>query len=554
MKAASIELKKPFSINKMGTSGLRQTQEVYNQELFLEQFTQGIVSYFKEITDKEHIATNNKTILLGGDPREGNKDRIRTIAAILCGNGFKVVIAQDGLASTPAMSHGIRKLELAGGIILTASHNPYTDVGIKVNDFNGAPALEDAVLRIHELQNNMTQILMSDYIDAESNGLIEYIDIIKLYGDLLDEIFDFNNMKDKISQQNIKGAFDSMYGAAGPFAREIFINRLAIDATMHREKPREDFGGNDESGEPLHPEPDFDFIEELISLNKTMDYDIVAAWDSDVDRRLDGGKGFFIESADEFALFSMYSDLIKIRDLFPDNLYFCRSTVTADTIDRMEAYLHETYSNRSVKTIETPTGFKWIADLGNWGVEESNGLGNPYLREKDGIFATVFLLKIILETGKSVKELMEDVWQRFGRVYFTRGEVSGSVDSEKDQLTEILNNASSMVGQNCASLILENAESWDYIHPVTKETADKNAAWVLNFSDGNTVKARFSGTGSGGYTMRIYCSKYDQKYDIPKSEITQPMKDAFNAFLSNSGFPGQGKKYTDAHQPEPYKN
>jgi phosphoglucomutase len=302
----------------------------------------------------------------------------------------------------------------------------------------------------------------------------------------------------------------------------------------------------------MHPEPDFSYIPELIRLNSTLKYDLVSAWDSDVDRRLDGGRGFFIESADEFALFAKYSSLINIEKLFPEKIYFCRSAVTAEQIDRMEDFLIKKFSSQKVKTVETPTGFKWIAELGNWGVEESNGVGNPYLREKDGIFSTVFLLKIILETGKTVKELMEEIWKDFGRVYFTRGEVSGASLKARDILTEILNSSSSSVGKKFGSLILEQAGSWDYVHPDTGNIASKDVAWIFNFSEGNSIKARFSGTGSGGYTLRIYCSKYDRKYDMQKSSITKPMKEAFDDFLIKNEFNGKSKKYTDEDQPEIY--
>jgi phosphoglucomutase len=551
-KIREIEIQKRYEIKKMGTSGLRQTQEVYNRELFLEQFTQGIADYFREITDRERIAENNKTILLGGDPRKGNSERINTIARVMTANGFTLKIAENGLASTPAMSHGIRELKLAGGIVLTASHNPFTDVGIKINMADGSPALEDTTERIHRLQNSVEKVLISDESVLEEKELVEYVDIVKIYTDLLDRIFRFSNMRQKIKDRGIRGAFDSMYGAAGPFARSVFQERLGIDAEMLRQEPREDLGGIDSSGEPLHPEPDFDYISDLIKLNSTGGYDIVAAWDSDVDRRLDGGNGFFIESADEFALFAEYSELVNIEELFDDTIYFCRSTVTAGTIDLMEEYLGNKFKERKVKTVETPTGFKWIADLGNWGVEESNGAGNPYHREKDGIFATVFLLKIMLHTGKSVKELMEDIWERFGRVYFTRGEVSGDLDDEKDALAEILKNAGKSAGGKFGDLTLESAGEWDYLHPVTGNTDARGAAWLLRFSDGNTIKARFSGTGSSGYTLRVYCTKYDKRYNIPKSEITRPMKDAFDELLSQNGFKRKSSKYTDANQPDPY--
>jgi len=544
-----IKIEKPCTIRKMGTSGLREVQEVYNQPLFLEQFAQGIADWFKEAAGTEAAGLK---LILGGDPRKGNQRRVEVIAEILAAAGFHVIIPDNGLASTPAVSHAIRHMKAAGGVILTASHNPFTDVGIKVNIASGAPALEDDVNRIHELQNSATVIRKTNYNEAVKAGCIEKIDIIKMYADLLDNIFDFKAMKKIIAAQKISGAFDSMHGAAGPFAREIFINRLSMDALMLREEPREDLGGHDADGEPLHPEPDFDYIPELIAINSAGDRHIAAAWDSDVDRRLDGGSGFFVESADEFALFASYSHLINLENLFGDTIYFCRSTVTADAPDRIEESLKKKFPGKEVRTIETPTGFKWIAELGNWGVEESNGVGNPYLREKDGIFATVFLLKIILETGKTPLQLMEEIWKESGRVYFTRGEVSGKENSEKEVLTDLLQGASGQTGKTFGNLILESAESWNYTHPESGTIAARDAAWVLRFSDGNTVKARFSGTGSSGYTLRVYCSKFDKDYGLPKSDITRPMKEAFDAFLAAHGLTEKSKKYTDAHQPDVY--
>lgn len=547
-----VALSAPYTIKKMGTSGLRLTQEDYNREGFLEQFIQGIASYFAEASKSDTIAEKKMTLLLGGDPRKGNKERIKKAAEICVGNGFDVIICGDGLATTPAMSHGIRNLKVLGAIIFTASHNPFTDVGIKINTSNGAPALADTVNRVHEIQNALTEYKISDYAEAESSGKISSVDIIDMYAGLLDSVFDFKSMREKIASSNLKAAFDAMHGAAGPFAHEVFINRLGLDAEILREEPREDLGGYDEHGHPKHPEPDYGYIPDLIEKNVTGKYDLVAAWDSDVDRRLDGGSGFFLESADEFALFSRYSKLIKIDTLFDDTVFFCRSTVTAQPADLMEEELSALFPDKKVKTVETPTGFKWIAELGNWGVEESNGVGNPYLREKDGIFSTVFLLKIMLETGKKPKELMEEIYSKYGRVYFTRGEVSGTEESEKELLEKIFQNSSSKIGENFGKLTLEKAEAWDYIHPVSGEKAEENAAYVLNFSDGNTVKARFSGTGSGGYTLRVYCLKYDKKFDKPKSAMMQPMKDAFDAFLNAGGYSGKSEKYSDTHQPEVY--
>ncbi len=566
IKNNHVRLTKPHDVKKMGTSGLRLTQDDYNRPLFFEQFIEGIARYFESVPSEERARGNN-TILIGGDPRQGNTERVLKAAEILVAHGFKVQVAKEGLASTPAMSHAIRHAKALGGVILTASHNPWTDVGVKVNMASGAPALENTVNAVHQLQNEVRDFCRVDYAQAVSAGMVTEFDAIQLYANLLDSIFDFQDMQrllvEYISRhgRTPRLAFDAMAGAAGPFAREIFGKRLGLHPTILREQPDEYLGGNNAQGHPLHPEPDFDFIPELIKLNATLKYDLVSAWDADVDRRLNGGTGFWLESADEFALFAKYGDLIGIKNLFTHKvedagtIYFCRSTVTAHAIDLMEPWLSAHYAKDGykVRIVETPTGFKWIADLGNWGVEESNGVGNPYLREKDGIFASTFLLKIMLRTGQTAKQLMEEIWKETGRVYFTRGEVSGNDPQGQVRLTEILNSAAQRIGQKFAGLTLEAAESWDYTHPVTGQVVDRNAAWVLKFSDGVTVKARFSGTGSGGYLLRVYGSKFDRRYDLIKSEITQPMKAAFNAFLAANGFESRADKFTDANQPDPYK-
>lgn len=556
-----LHLPKPYVIPKMGTSGMRATQEVYGQPFYLEQFLQGLTDHFASLP-ADVLERGGRRIVVGGDPRLGNRERVRRAAEILCAAGFRAVVAKDGLASTPAMSHAIRHFKACGGVILTASHNPFTDVGIKANSPDGAPSLEEAIVSIHEKQNRVTVVRRVPYEEAEKLGLVETFDAVALYGDLLDAIFDFKAMRDSIAKSGRapRLALDSMHGAAGPFARDIFVNRLGLSPVMLRERPDEFLGGTDAHGHPMHPEPDFAFVPELIKLNASGEYDLVAAYDSDVDRRLDGGSGFFVESADEMALFAKFGDLIRLERLFTGRdgkegtIHFCRSTVTAGAIDLLAPWLAEHYAAKgyATRTVETPTGFKWIAELGNWGVEESNGLGNPWLREKDGIFASVFLLKVLLATGKTPLQLMEGIWRDVGRVYFTRGEVSGSDPAGEKALTAILDAAPSKVGKSFAGLKLEAAQNWNYVHPVTGQVAAKKAAYVLAFEGGNTVKARFSGTGSGGYLMRVYCTKFDRRFDIPKSRIVEPMKAAFDAFLADSGFAGKSSNYTDAAQPEPY--
>lgn len=574
------------SIPEMGTSGVRQVQEVFNRAGYLDQFIQGIVNYLNGL-DPELLERTGRLVILGGDPRMGNKDRMIRAAEILVGNGLVAGFSiPDGVASTPALSHVIRKEKALAGIIFTASHNPYTDVGIKMNTHDGAPALSDTAKGVFQAQNDpsVASIQTVPYQTAREAGLIREIDTVQAYADLLDEIFHFDSMKESLAiwekekGRSFQGIFDAMGGAAGIYVREIFQNRLNIQSTLIRCEPDPYLGGPDDPAHPNHPEPDFSYLPELLPMNDE-NCDLIAAYDSDGDRRLDGGGGFWVESADEFALFAHHSNLINLVDLFSGanrkKIYFARSVVTAGAIDLMEKDLKERFSREGLdaEILCTATGFKWIAEYGNFGVEESNGLGNPWLREKDGVFATVFLLKILLHTKKTPRELMEDVWKTYGRVYFTRGEISKApqkrpdqegyqeeldqIEEEKKVLQSLMERAVSddhLHGLKYAGIAYRGGTTWDYVDP-EGNVRSKNAAYLMNFDDGIQASMRFSGTSSGGYTLRLYISRFDERYNIPKSEMTTGAKKALGEFfldISHGEFTNRPKNFTDENQPEVY--
>ncbi len=571
------------NIPPMGTSGVRQVQEIFNQPDYLEQFIQGIAYHFRSLP-ANHPAAGRKTILLGGDPRLGNRERILKSAEILVANGFSVLMAESGgIASTPAMSHAIRHKEALAGVIFTASHNPFTDVGIKVNLHDGSPALEDTARSIHSYQNSEENrgYYTVSRDEARNSGLLEEIPTVELYGDLMDRIFDFASMREAIRgrERPLRILLDGMGGAAGPYLKEVFSKRLELHPEYHRCEPDPYLGGASDPRRANHPEPDFPYLSHLIEKNATGEYDLVAAYDSDADRRLDGGSGFWIESADEFALFALHADLIQLEQHFlpsgehsPEaEVVFARSAVTSPAVDLMEEHLRRHYREKGLglRILETATGFKWIAEYGNWGVEESNGLGNPWIREKDGIFSTLFLLKIMLQTGQTPRELMEEVWRRFGRIYFARGELSRapersasdpayqeelrSLEEQKERLQNLIGEAvreGKGRGEMFGTLQLESLDSWDYVDP-TGALRSAGAATILQFGQGNRVKMRFSGTGSGGYTLRLYLTHYSREYGLSKRDLLSPVTDALSHFFTWLGFrdatPGS---YNDEKQPE----
>jgi phosphoglucomutase len=128
----------PFEGQKPGTSGLRKKVTVFQQKHYAENFIQSI---FDSLEGFE-----GHSLVIGGDGRYYNAEVVQTVIRMAAANGFgRVLVGRNGLLSTPAASHLIRKYKAFGGIILSASHNPggpEGDFGIKFNASNGGPAPE----------------------------------------------------------------------------------------------------------------------------------------------------------------------------------------------------------------------------------------------------------------------------------------------------------------------------------------------------------------------------------------------------------------------------
>ncbi|MEY3747817.1 MAG: hypothetical protein RL194_1276, partial [Pseudomonadota bacterium] len=247
----------PFSDQKPGTSGLRKRVSVFQQPDYLQNFVQSI---FNTIA-----APAGATLVLGGDGRYYNREAIQIILKMAAANGFgRVLVGQGGILSTPAASCVIRKYQTFGGIILSASHNPGGrdgDFGIKFNTSNGGPAPEKITDAIFACSKTISQyrILEAADIPLDATGThvlggmqVEVIDPVADYADLMAELFDFNAIRELL-QSGFRMKFDAMHAVAGPYAREILVNRLGAPAdSVMNATPLPDFGGG-------HPDPNLTY-------------------------------------------------------------------------------------------------------------------------------------------------------------------------------------------------------------------------------------------------------------------------------------------------------
>lgn len=495
----------PYDDQKPGTSGLRKKVTVFQQANYLENFVQSIFHVASEL--------KNNLLILGGDGRYYNTRAIQTILKMAAANGIKhVMVGQNGLLSTPAVSCLIRKHKAAGGIILSASHNPGGpdgDFGIKFNISNGGPAPTSFTDATYEFSKKITEykIAQADDIPLDKQHTcyieemkIDIIDSVSDYADLMVQIFDFEKIKSLFSSEKISMCFDAMHAITGPYAIEILEKRLSAAAgTVINGIPLEDFGGG-------HPDPNLAHAEELVArMNQATNApDFGAASDGDGDRNMILGQNFFVNPSDSLAIMTANAQLLPgyskgIRGV-------ARSLPTSRAVDKVAEEL-------GIDCYETPTGWKYFGNLLDderiaLCGEESFGSGSDHIREKDGLWAVLFWLNLIAMKQQSVEEITRSHWQKYGRHYYTRHDYEAIDSQVAETLIENLRNISaSLSGKEFGSYKIKLCDDFSYTDPVDNSITQNQGIRIL-FDDESRIVFRLSGTGTEGATLRVYIERY----------------------------------------------
>uniref|UniRef100_A0A672Z3J5 EF-hand calcium-binding domain-containing protein 7 n=1 Tax=Sphaeramia orbicularis TaxID=375764 RepID=A0A672Z3J5_9TELE len=437
-----------------------------------------------------------------------------------------LVIGQNGIMSTPAVSCVIRKIKAVGGIILTASHNPggpNGDFGIKYNIASGGPAPEGITNKIFEISKSLQEYHICPELKVDLSKIgkqtfevesfkpftVEIVDSVEAYAEMLRGIFDFAALKELLSgASHINVRLDAMHGVVGPYVKKIVCEELGSPANSAVNcVPQEDFGGH-------HPDPNLTYAADLVSTMKGGEYDFGAAFDGDGDRNMVLGKhGFFVNPSDSVAVIAAnitsipYFQKTGVKGL-------ARSMPTSGALDNVAKALQ-------MQLYETPTGWKFFGNLMDAGKlslcgEESFGTGSDHIREKDGLWAVLAWLSILATRKQSVEDIMKDHWQKFGRNFFTRYDYE-EVDSDaankmiKDLETTMFD--PSFKGKKFSSgdktYEVAIADNFAYTDPVDGSVS-KNQGLRIIFSDGSRIIFRLSGTGSAGATIRLYIDSYEK--------------------------------------------
>ena len=382
---------------KFGTDGWRA--------IIAQDFTVENVARVTEATGiwlKQHV--ENPSVVIGHDCRFAGELFMHTAAAVLVQQGIKVYIAQ-GFVSTPMISLGAHKHGCEIGIILTASHNPPSYNGFKLKAKFGGPLQPEKINEIEAIIPDVCGVEYASFsvANALKSGLIEVLPLEKEYIDHVKASFDLP----AIQASGLRLMYDAMYGAG----QRVIPQVLPQTTLMHCE-PNPSFMGQ-------APEPIGKNLQELAQYIKThQNIDCALATDGDADRiGLYDSHGEFIDSHHIILLLIHY--LVKYKGM--SGKVAIAFSVTPRVYKMCEHY--------GLAHTTTKIGFKDIAAIMVkedvlLGGEESGGIAvKGHIPERDGIWMGLILWEFMAKSGKTLDELIEEVYEIVGPFKFERNDL-----------------------------------------------------------------------------------------------------------------------------------
>lgn len=379
---------------KFGTDGWRA--------IIAKEYTVDNVQRVAEATARWMTEKGMKKVVIGYDCRFGGKMFMETAASVIAHFGIHVYL-DENFVSTPMVSLAVVQMEADMGVVITASHNPASYNGYKLKSSFGGPTIPKEIAEVEDKIPDVAIGPLPEVQKFKDAGRVEVIDMEKMYLDHVKSNFDL----ELIQRSNINIAYDAMYGAGQNVMKELFPN----SALLHCEY-NPSFHGQ-------APEPIDRNLQELSNyIKEDGNIQLGIANDGDADRiGLYNSKGEFVDSHHILLLLLYY--LKEYKD------YTGKVIVTFSVTDKMKK-LAEIYG---LDVEVTKIGFKYIAEIMTQedvlvGGEESGGLAvKGHIPERDGIWIALTILEFMAKTGKSIEDLVEDIYAKVGSFKFDRDDL-----------------------------------------------------------------------------------------------------------------------------------
>ncbi len=384
---------------KFGTDGWRAAiAEDYTFDN-VRRCTQGFADYLKATYEPAMV---QRGIVVGGDRRFASEHFAAAVAEVLAANDVPVHFCGGGIP-TPTIAYGVKVRNAAGAINITASHNPPTDNGFKVRDPHGG-AIDPAGLKEIErrIPDDVAGVRRVRFDQAVDDGRITPFDPRPAYIEQLHRLVDVAPIRDA----GFRIVVDPMWGNGAGWLTDLVGGGKTIISEVHSAR-------NPIFPEMLRPEPIPPNVDAGLAAGRAAGADVVCIMDGDADRCGWGDEyGRFVDQLRVYALVAMY--FLEVRG---ERGPIVKTLSTTSMLDKLGA-------RYGVPVIHTGVGFKYVAPAmvqhnAMLGGEESGGYAfRNHVPERDGILANLYLLDLMVRTGKKPSELLAQLFELVGGPHY----------------------------------------------------------------------------------------------------------------------------------------
>ncbi len=428
-----------------GTDGWRAPLSEFT-DVRVQMVGQAVATYLDEHEQDGPVA-------IGYDAREHSRGFAEELADVLADNGRPVAIS-DRDCPTPALAWTVATGTFAGGLVITASHNPPEYNGIKFIRADGSPALPAVT---DELEQRLAPPEKTGAAEIrEQDMLTSYIEHVSAF---LTEQFDIDIVLDELTI-----AYDAMHGSGRAVTDEV-LERAGATVNRRRCERHPEFGGT-------APEPTPENAAALVADVRESDADLGLVNDGDADRVgiVTPERGFLdpnvvLSLVYEFLLDSADGDVV-------------RTVSTSSLVDRIAG-------ERGHTVHETSVGFKWVAEAmvehgALVGGEESGGYGvTPHLPNKDGVL--LGLLAAVAHAEQPLDERIDEMLTTYGEI----SQGKRSLDCPNEQKSAALTAIEREIPDGIAGATVDHVSTVDGVKLVLKD-----GTWILVRPSGTEPKLR----------------------------------------------------------------
>jgi phosphomannomutase len=412
---------------------------------------------------------SDRGVVIGFDRRFRSEHFAAAAAEVVAAHGVNVHLA-TAAAPTQSFSWATMRRKAKAGIVITASHNPWTDNGFKVKAETGAAAAPDMLKEleavIHPLEAHPEKVRRISLDEAKKKGRFELFDPAPDYLSHVGELFDL----DAFRGAGYTVVCEPLFGSASGYFPKLIGGGKTKVVELHAER-NPFFGG-------VNPEPIPPNIDEFLRRIPAERADVGLAVDGDADRAgLGDERGQFVTTLTLYALLMWY--LLEVRGLRQPVVKTVNMTSMADRLG----------AKYGVPVYEVPVGFKYIGPKmqetgAMMGGEESGGFGFAmHLPERDGIVADLFFLDFMVKTKKRPSQLIAELMDMVGPSHYLRRDLhftAAAYASAKERIMAVLREAAP-----------EKLGGHAVVKIVQLETKDGTKFFL---DDGSWLLVRLSGT------------------------------------------------------------